>query len=151
MSNVKLTNIPKILPDELVAKSLYPALRSMIAIELINKYNFKQIDAAKKLGVTQAAISYYVTDKRGITKIFIKSKVIKEVIEKIAQKIAENKLKDDEIILVLTKLTDYIMKNRFLCEIHKELEKNLIVDDCHICDKRYEIDSDEFLKKLLEI
>ena len=37
----------------------------MVAKELIEKYNFTQTAAAKKLGTTQAAISQYLHSKRG--------------------------------------------------------------------------------------
>jgi predicted transcriptional regulator len=37
----------------------------MVARELIEKYNFTQVAAAKKLGTTQAAISQYLHSKRG--------------------------------------------------------------------------------------
>jgi predicted transcriptional regulator len=37
----------------------------MVAKELIEKYNFTQVAAARKLGTTQAAISQYLHSKRG--------------------------------------------------------------------------------------
>jgi predicted transcriptional regulator len=49
---------------EIVAKQVLPIFRALIAKELINTYNLTQIDAAKKLGTTQAAISYYLHSKR---------------------------------------------------------------------------------------
>jgi len=50
---------------EVVARYLLPIFRSMVAKELIEKYNFTQVEAAKKLGTTQAAISQYIHSKRG--------------------------------------------------------------------------------------
>jgi len=76
---------PKILPDELVARSVYPALRAMIADVLIKKYNYTQVEAAKKLGVTQAAISYYLSSKRGVFKQLFKSEFISKSVEEIAE------------------------------------------------------------------
>lgn len=52
-------------PCEFVAKYVLPAFRSLIAKELIEKHGFTQIAAAEKLGTTQAAISYYLSSKRG--------------------------------------------------------------------------------------
>jgi len=37
----------------------------MVAKDLIEKYNFTQVAAAKKLGTTQAAVSQYIHSKRG--------------------------------------------------------------------------------------
>jgi predicted transcriptional regulator len=36
----------------------------MLAKELVEKYNFSQTEAAKKLGTTQAAVSQYLSSKR---------------------------------------------------------------------------------------
>jgi len=44
---------------------ILPLYRAFVAKELIAKYNYTQVAAAKKLGTTQAAVSQYVTSKRG--------------------------------------------------------------------------------------
>ena len=50
---------------EVVARYILPIFRSLIAKDLIEKYNFTQVEAAEKLGTTQAAISQYLHSKRG--------------------------------------------------------------------------------------
>ena len=50
---------------ENAVRYLLPLYRALVAKELINKYGYTQVVAAKKLGTTQAAISQYVTSKRG--------------------------------------------------------------------------------------
>jgi predicted transcriptional regulator len=50
---------------ESVARYILPLYRAFVAKELIEKYNYTQVQAAKKLGTTQAAISQYMTSKRG--------------------------------------------------------------------------------------
>jgi predicted transcriptional regulator len=52
-------------PCEIVTRHYLPAFRSLIAKGLVNDHRFTQIIAAKKLGTTQAAISYYLSSKRG--------------------------------------------------------------------------------------
>ena len=51
---------------ESVARHILPVYRSFVAKELILKHNLTQIEAAKKLGTTQAAVSQYVNSKRGV-------------------------------------------------------------------------------------
>ena len=53
------------LPCEEFARNILPAFRSLIAKGLIEDYGFTQVATAKKLGTTQAAVSYYRTSKRG--------------------------------------------------------------------------------------
>ena len=103
---------PKILPDELVARSVYPALRAMIADVLIKKYNYTQVEAAKKLGVTQAAISYYLSSKRGVFKQLFKSEFISKSVEEIAKGIVLNKINEQELTYSLIKIADYIIDRK---------------------------------------
>ena len=49
---------------EIIGKYILPIFRSMLAKELVQKYNFTQTEAAKKLGTTQAAVSQYLSSKR---------------------------------------------------------------------------------------
>ena len=42
-----------------------PVIRREIAESMINKYGLNQKEAAKKLGVTPAAVCQYVSKKRG--------------------------------------------------------------------------------------
>ena len=80
-------------PCETVVKKSLPILRSLIIKDLIEKYNFSQVEVANKLGMTQAAISQYVSSKRGIkksTKLEMSSE-LKKMARQIAKDIAENK------------------------------------------------------------
>jgi predicted transcriptional regulator len=59
----------------------------------MEKYDFSQVEVANKLGMTQAAISQYVSSKRGIkksTKLEMSSE-LKKMARQIAKDIAENK------------------------------------------------------------
>ncbi len=49
---------------ETIGKYLMPVFRSIVAKELITTYKLTQVEAAQKLGTTQAAISQYVNSKR---------------------------------------------------------------------------------------
>jgi len=54
---------------ESVVRYILPLYRAFVAKELIAKYNYTQVAAAKTLGTTQAAISQYITSKRGHKRI----------------------------------------------------------------------------------
>ncbi len=52
-------------PCESFARGILPIFKGLVAKELIEKYSFTQLEAAEKLGITQASISYYLHAKRG--------------------------------------------------------------------------------------
>ncbi|MHA1578155.1 MAG: transcriptional regulator [Candidatus Freyarchaeota archaeon] len=61
-------------PCEIVNKFFIPSIRAMIAKELTEKYRCTQMKIAEWLGVTQAAVSQYLSSKRATTERLLRSK-----------------------------------------------------------------------------
>ncbi|MEM1986464.1 MAG: transcriptional regulator [Candidatus Micrarchaeia archaeon] len=78
---------------ESVTRYIIPAIRGLIAKSLVEEYGFSQSHVAKMLGITQAAVSYYISSKRGskISKKLEDDKKVMDMIKAIAKKIAEKK------------------------------------------------------------
>ena len=94
-------------PCELVARYLLPIFRSLVAKELVEKYDFTQMDAAEKLGTTQAAISQYIHSKRGYKGAELFEDiipVIQDVAYETARDIATGKIDSDVVMLNFCKL-----------------------------------------------
>jgi predicted transcriptional regulator len=51
---------------ETIGKYVLPIFRALVARQLVSTYHLTQVDAAKKIGTTQAAISQYISSKRAI-------------------------------------------------------------------------------------
>jgi predicted transcriptional regulator len=51
---------------ETIGKIILPVFRSLIAKELVSTYNLTQVQAAQRLGTTQAAITQYINSKRAL-------------------------------------------------------------------------------------
>ncbi len=49
---------------ETIGKYVLPVFRSLVAKDLVSTHHLTQVDAAQKLGTTQAAISQYINSKR---------------------------------------------------------------------------------------
>lgn len=92
---------------EVVGRFVLPIFRSLVAKELIEKYNFTQVEAAEKLGTTQAAISQYIHSKRGFKNIGQFEGIlptIESAAEEIARGIATGKMNADEVVLSFCKM-----------------------------------------------
>ena len=78
---------------EVYTKTLLPALRALIAKELIDNYGFTQWSAAKALGITQPLINYYLSGKRGskLMRVLSSSEDVRRYVKFIAKLIVENK------------------------------------------------------------
>jgi hypothetical protein len=83
-----------------VVRYILPAIRAKLAQELVEKHGFKSKDAAEKLGLTQAAISQYISSKRGQQgmEILEKSTGAKKIMDELIEKIITNEFQiDDEV------------------------------------------------------
>ena len=110
---------------ESIGKYVLPMFRSLVAKELINTYNLKQVEVAKKLGTTQAAISQYVNSKRaykGAEQFEGVLPKLQTMAKKAAKRLANNELNPDEVSLDFCKLCSSVCK----------MEPNELCDDYSI-------------------
>jgi predicted transcriptional regulator len=77
---------------EIVVSDFLPAMRALVAKELINNYHMTQTEVAKKMGMTQPAVSYYMRELRGTkVKFLMKNEKLMDFVKKTAADIASNK------------------------------------------------------------
>ena len=84
---------------EIVVGQVLPTIRAMVVKDLIKRYKLSQVNVARKLGITQPAVSQYVSALRGkdeIEKILFKS--IGKDIKKLSDDIAIGNLKQSDVI-----------------------------------------------------
>ena len=120
-------------PCELVVRYVLPAFRSLVAKELIEKYNFSQVATAEKLGTTQAAISYYLYSKRGDKRIKqLKSIVlVQSAASETAQGMANGKISVTDAMLRFCELCAALRGQDIICELHKESIS--LPEACELC------------------
>jgi len=120
-------------PCEIVVKYVLPAFRSLVAKELIKKHGFSQLSTAKRLGTTQAAISYYLYSKRGGKKIkqLESVPVIQSAATKAAKEIAAGKSSATDAIVGFCRLCVDLRRQEIICELHKDYV--ILPKVCEIC------------------
>ena len=87
-------------PCESFARFALPTFRLLVARDLIEKHGFTQTEAARRLGITQSAISQYVHSKRGLRAVarFEEEKdMIERAVDEIAEDIAGSEKRAEEI------------------------------------------------------
>jgi predicted transcriptional regulator len=58
-----------------MVRNLLPPMRAEMVCRLVQKQGLSQSDAAKRLGVTRAAVSQYMSKKRGVSEVQISSEL----------------------------------------------------------------------------
>lgn len=119
-------------PCELVVGKIMPAMRASVVKELSNKYHMKQADIARKLGITQASVSQYLSSTRGAGTRMIESfPEIKTYASEISKRIAagEDRL---EWSSVLCRACKDIREKEAFSKMRKVSSK---LAGCDICKK----------------
>lgn len=119
-------------PCELVVGRILPTLRASVVRELSGKYKMKQSEIAKKLGITQASVSQYLSATRGgNSKMLEDFPQIMEYAEDISKRIiaGENRY---EWYGVMCKACKTIRSDEKFCKMHKV---SAHLSGCDICKK----------------
>lgn len=125
-----------LLPSEIEAKSLIPAVRAILAKKLIREYSLKEEDVARVLGITQAAVSNYVRGTRGDLELISKLEGIREVmrmIDDIARELSNNKAYTPSTLAKFVGLTNYMRYSLLICDVHHSIESNIDENICEQC------------------
>ena len=81
-------------PCEIIVWQVLPVIRKEFAKKLVEDYDFSQKKAAQKLGVTEAAVSRYISGKRGSSE-----KLNKNISEEISKSVNRLALEDDTSVI----------------------------------------------------
>ena len=125
-----------LLPSEIEAKSLIPAVRAILAKKLIRDYSLKEEDVAKDLGITQAAVSNYVRGTRGDIELISKLESVREVmrmIDDIAKDLSTNKAYTPSTLAKFVGLCNYMRYTLIICDVHHSIESNIDEQICEQC------------------
>ena len=125
-----------LLPSEIEAKSLIPAVRAILARKLIKEYSLKEEDVARVLGITQAAVSNYVRGTRGDVELISKLESVREVmrmIDDIAKDLSTNKAYTPSTLAKFVGLCNYMRYTLIICDVHHSIESNIDEQICEQC------------------
>jgi len=119
-------------PCELVVGKILPSLRATVVKELSGKYKMKQSEIAKRLGITQASVSQYLSSTRaGNSNMNESFPQIRNYAEEISKRIMNGETKY-EWYGVLCKACNEIRADEEFCRMHR-VSANL--GGCDICKK----------------
>lgn len=115
-------------PCELIIWNVLPAIRREFARVLVEDFKLNQKETAKRLGITESAVSQYLSSKRG------KKLQFDQYIQKEIKKAAEDISKGKHNTLLIEKtcfICSLVRHHGLLCKMHKE--ENINLSDCEIC------------------
>jgi predicted transcriptional regulator len=125
--------IAMLVPCEVAVKCVLPAIRAMIAEELMTKHKLKQVETAKLLGVSQPAISLYFRKKRGKAMDLENESDIANLVENLAASLAKGNLPPKDFISMFCEICSTIREKGLMCKLHKAFDPTIDIEKCGIC------------------
>lgn len=117
------------MPQEIEVRYILPAIRRELARVFIQDHRLSQKQAAKMLGLTEAAVSQYQHSKRAKEVVF-SDNVINEV-KASAHKILAEKNSRQRVIAEMYRISGLTSVRQILCDIHRAQSKEL--EHCNVC------------------
>ncbi len=117
------------MPQEIEVRYILPAIRRELARIFIEEHKLNQKEAAKMLGLTEAAISQYQHFKRAKEVVF--SNDVIDEISASAKKIIAEKASKQRLIAEMYRISGLTKVRHILCDIHRAQSKEL--DNCNVC------------------
>jgi predicted transcriptional regulator len=125
--------IVMLVPCEVAVKCVLPAIRAMIAEELMTKHKLKQVETAKLLGVSQPAISLYFRKRRGKAIDLQNERDITNLVENLAASLAKGNLPPKDFISMFCEICSTIRAKGLMCKLHKAFDPTIDIEKCGIC------------------
>lgn len=110
-----------LLPQEIEVWYIIPALRKEFAKVLIKKHKLSYEKAGEMLGISKAAVSQYLANKRA-NKIVLSDKIKKEIEKSVEIIFKDSKKTIQEIERVLKLLK----QKKFSCDVCRKYNKDII-------------------------
>jgi hypothetical protein len=109
----------------------------LIARELVDSYDLNQMQIAKLLGITQPAVSNYLSLLRGEAEKAFDTTEVKEVARTMAKELTEGRLSMSQSIYTLCRLCIRLRSAGVTCSLHKEAVPELSAEECKVCQELF--------------
>jgi predicted transcriptional regulator len=122
-----------IIPCEIAVKSVVPAVKALIAKELVEKHGLKQDDVAELLGISQSAVSKYTRKVRGYVIKIDELEELKPITEKMMNLIVNSSYDREEFLKAFCQTCTIIRKTGLICQFCQQTNANIKAAQCNFC------------------
>ncbi len=120
-------------PQELSARAILPALRGLIARELVKGHEFTHLRAAKLLGLSRPAVTLYARGHRGRAIDLRHRDDVLLIVRDLADGLANGELDPRALMVRLDSAASYVLRKGYACALHQEIDPGLKGSGCDLC------------------
>ena len=122
-----------ILPCEVAVKSVVPAVKAMIAQQLVEQHGLKQDQVADILGISQSAVSKYSKKVRGYVIEVDKVEPIQPLISNMIIMLMKGEYQRAEFLQLFCQTCAIIRQTGMVCRFCRKSESKMEIRECSFC------------------
>lgn len=123
-----------LLPCEVGVKTVLPAIKALMARDIVEKHGMKEKQVAEILGLSQSAISRYKTKDRGNIIILENEPEVQKLISQMTNFLIYEPHKKKEILELFCATCETIRKKGLMCQLCKEKMHKKWAESCTFCN-----------------
>ena len=120
-------------PCEVAVKTVSPAIRALLAKNLLIQRGLKQTKVAEILGITQSAVSKYSKNVRGTTVQIDGNPEVHAVVSQMANLLVTQPTQQTEVMRLFCQACKIIRSNGLMCPLCWQ-NQNPKLDNCDFCN-----------------
>jgi hypothetical protein len=122
-----------IIPCEIAGKSVLPAVKAMMANELVKKHGLKQDEVAGILGISQSAVSKYTRKVRGYVLKIDDIKEVEPLIDKMVSLLVDGPYERTAFLTFFCRTCMTIRKTGLVCQFCQKTDPKIKLEKCDFC------------------
>jgi hypothetical protein len=131
--NTVISDDRLILPCEITIKTVVPAIKALIATELVEKRGLKQDEVAELLGISQSAVSKYTRKIRGYVIKIDEIEELEPIIEKMINLIVNGSYERAEFLKAFCQTCVIVRRTGIVCQFCQRADPNIKAEECDFC------------------
>lgn len=122
-----------ILPCEVAVKSVVPAVKSLLATQLVEEHGLKQDEVAKILGISQSAVSRYTRKNRGQVIRVGDIDSVRPLISKMTALLLDGRYQGQQFLAYFCQTCTLVRKSSLMCPFCRRTDTNVEIQQCRFC------------------
>ncbi len=122
-----------LLPCEVGVKTILPAIRAVMARDLVEKHGMKEHQAAEILGLSQSAISRYATKNRGNILTIDDVPEVQMLVDQMINLLVYNAHQKNEILELFCQTCKIIREKGLICQLCRNKMRETQLETCAFC------------------
>jgi hypothetical protein len=122
-----------IIPCEVAVKSVIPAVKALMAKDLVEKHGFRQDQVAGILGISQSAVSRYQSMTRGQAIKVKDIQQIQPIIDNLIEILIGKTYPREELLNTFCQACVVIRRTRLMCQLCRKSDSDIEITECTFC------------------